>query len=341
MEIVNISFPGIGIDQFSVNKVAFDLFGKAEVRWYGLIITLGIILAFLYTMYRGKRNEGIVPDDVLDIGILTVVLGVIGARLYYVLNDSDHTYESLLDVIAIWNGGIGIYGGIIGGCIGILIMCYVKKISWRKLFDMAAPGVMIAQAIGRWGNFFNGEAFGYPITDTTRFYFFDREHILPSGEGTLFHTLRMGLSYGEGSEIYAYFHPTFLYESLWNILGFILINLFYKRKRFDGQVAVLYFTWYGFGRMFIEGLRTDSLYLPGTTVRTSQFLGLVFFLVGLALFIIPMIVGKRKGALAAADGAGETLVDTEDTPDEESENKLENEENTQTQTEDDTNGNSD
>ncbi|MBQ1230111.1 MAG: prolipoprotein diacylglyceryl transferase, partial [Clostridia bacterium] len=149
-EIVNISFPGLGIDEFSLNKIAFTLFGKLEVRWYGILITLGILLAVLYTAWRGKRNESILSDDVLDIALATVVLGVIGARLYYVLTDSGNTYESFLDVIAIWEGGLGIYGGIIGGCLGIVLACAVKKISWRKLFDMAAPGVMLAQAVGRW-----------------------------------------------------------------------------------------------------------------------------------------------------------------------------------------------
>ena len=128
--MINIAFPGLGIGEFTLNKVAFTLFGKVEVRWYGILITLGIVLAFLYTMYRGKKNENIKPDDVIDIGILTVVLGVIGARLYYVLNDQNGVYDSFLDVIAIWEGGLGIYGGILGGCLGIYIMCKVKKIKW-------------------------------------------------------------------------------------------------------------------------------------------------------------------------------------------------------------------
>ncbi|MBQ9132426.1 MAG: prolipoprotein diacylglyceryl transferase [Clostridia bacterium] len=305
-EIVNISFPGLGIDEFSVNKIAFTLFGKLEVRWYGILITCGIVLAFLYTIWRGKKNERIIADDIIDIGLLTVVMGVIGARLYYVLTDSGNSYHSLMDVIAVWNGGLGIYGGIIGGCLGIVIACAFKKISWRKLFDMAAPGVMIAQALGRWGNFCNGEAYGYQIADTTRFYFFNQEHLLPSGEGTFFHTLRMGLTpniYSTGTTFY--FHPTFLYESLWNILGFVLINLYYKHKKFDGQVALFYFMWYGFGRMFIEGLRTDSLYLPGTSVRMSQLVGLICFAVGAVLFVTFWILcAKKQQPVAVAAGEG-------------------------------------
>jgi len=283
-ELIEVAFPGLGLDPFVLNKIVFSI-GGLQVRWYGLIITCGIVLACWYTMFRGKRNEGIISDDVLDIAMVTVLLGVLGARLYYVLTTlNQFEYKSLIDVIAIWNGGLAIYGGIIGGCLGIVITCAVKKIRWQKLFDMAAPGVMIAQALGRWGNFFNGEAHGYEITETTRFDFFNVEHTLPSGEGTLFHTLRMGLSDTVGGHM-NYYHPTFLYESLWNVLGFVLINLFYKRKKFDGQIALMYFAWYGFGRMFIEGLRTDSLHIPGTTLRISQCVGLFCFVVSLLLLI--------------------------------------------------------
>ena len=301
-EITTISFPGLGIEPFELNKIAFCLFGKLEVRWYGIIITCGILFAFLYAIWRGKRNEGIISDDVMDVGLATVTLGVIGARLYYVLTTLDvYEYDSFYDVIAIWEGGIAIYGGIIGGCIGIVAVCLIKKISWRKLFDMIAPGVVIAQSMGRWGNFFNGEAYGYMIGDTTRFYFFNKEYILNSGEGTLFHTLRMGLVPNEISGVTTYcFHPTFFYESIWNLCGFILLNLLYKRKKFDGQIALIYFAWYGFGRMFIEGLRTDSLYIPGTQLRISQCLGLLCFAVSVALLSAVLITLRRSPSLATA-----------------------------------------
>ena len=283
--VTTVSFPSLGIEPFSMNKIAFSI-GSIEVRWYGIVITLGIVLAFVYAWWRGKRNEGVILDDVIDIGLWTVILGVLGARLYYVLTTLDEfEYNNLIDVIALWNGGLAIYGGIIGGCIGILIACRIKKICWRRAFDMIGPGVMIAQALGRWGNFFNGEAYGYAIGETTRFYFFNTEHLLPSGEGTLFHTLRMGLTnpwYGTTQ----YYHPTFFYECIWNLIGFGLINLFYKHKKFDGQIALMYFTWYGFGRMFIEGFRTDSLHIPGTTLRISQCLGLACFLIGLTLLLV-------------------------------------------------------
>ena len=303
-----VSFPGLGIEPIELNKIAFTLFGKLEVRWYGLIITLGIMLAVAYVIFRGWRNEHVISDDIIDIALLTVILGVIGARAYYVLTTLDQ-YKTFGEAIAIWNGGLGIYGGIIGGCIGIVIMCLVKKISWRKLFDMAAPGVMIAQAMGRWGNFFNGEAYGYPIGETTRFFFFNKELVLTSGEGTIFNVFRMGLQqFGYTT----YYHPTFLYESVWNILGFILVNILYKHKRFHGQWALFYFTWYGFGRMFIEGFRTDSLYVPGTNVRISQLLGLVFFVgAGIALLVLTILTRKRERLLVLEDAAYEAAKKVE------------------------------
>ena len=297
-----VSFPGLGIEEMELNKIVFTLFGKLEVRWYGLIITLGIICAVAYVIFRGKKNEHVVMDDIVDIALLTVVLGIIGARAYYVLTTLDQ-YETLGEALAIWNGGLGIYGGIIGGCLGIVIMCYFKKISWRKLFDMAAPGVMIAQAMGRWGNFFNGEAYGYAITDTTRFFFFNKELVLTSGEGSFFHTFRMGLNQWG---VITYYHPTFLYESVWNIVGFALANVIYKHKRFHGQIALFYFTWYGFGRMFIEGFRTDSLYVPGTNIRISQLVGLLCFIgCGAALLVLTILTRKREPLLVLENAAYE------------------------------------
>ena len=291
-EQVYVEFPGLSGEQFLLNKVAFTLFNAIEVRWYGIFITLGIMLAFAYAAWRGKRNEGIILDDILDVGIVTVILGVIGARLYYVLTELDR-FPTLWSAFQIWNGGLGIYGGIIGGCLGIVIACKVKKISWRKLFDMAGPGVMIAQAVGRWGNFFNGEAYGYPITaNGTRYFFFLKEFRPASGEGTFFHWIRMGLYPNEYSPYgIVYVHPTFLYECVWNVLGFILINLLYKRKKFDGQIALMYFIWYGFGRMLIEGFRTDSLYIlkgivSDTGLRISQCIGLICVVVGSLLMLL-------------------------------------------------------
>ena len=297
-EKVTVWFDRLGFDQITLNKVAFTLFDKLEIRWYGIFITCGIVLAFLYAWWRGKKNENVILDDILDVGISTVICGVIGARLYYVLTSLDQ-FPTFWSAFEIWNGGLGIYGGIIGGCIGILIACKIKKLDWKVLFDMIAPGVMIAQALGRWGNFFNGEAYGYPIGETTRYFFFLQELEIASGEGTLFNLFRMGLYPNDIAPAFMVFvHPTFLYESVWNVIGFILINLFYKHKRFNGQIALMYFTWYGFGRMLIEGLRTDSLYIlqgvvSDTGLRISQCVGLLCFVVGLILLIV---LGNRGRA---------------------------------------------
>lgn len=316
MNTTVVGFPGLGIDKLEINKVAFSLFGALEVRWYGMMLTLGIVLAFLYVIYRGKRNEGVVSDDIIDVGIFTVIAGVVGARLYYVLttmNDGVHHYESFLDVIAIWNGGIAVYGSIIGGAIAIFFVTRHKKINTLKFCDMVVPGLILAQGVGRWGNFFNGEAHGSIIADVTAFDFLGMQFLLPSGEGTLFHTLRMWLY---GTSGWSYYHPTFLYESVWCILGFILLNVLYSKKRFHGQMLLVYATWYGFGRMLIEGFRTDSLYIPGTTLRISQCVGLVCFLVGGALLLF-FSVRLRKNApvspvLASAGKAPDHKTDAKE-----------------------------
>ncbi|MBQ9113121.1 MAG: prolipoprotein diacylglyceryl transferase [Clostridia bacterium] len=282
--MVTVSFPGLGIEEFTLNPVAFTIpiFGGIEVRWYGLIITLGIILAFTYCAYRSKQ-EGIIFDDLLDMAIFTVIFGIIGARLYYVLTSLDK-YDSFYDVIAIWNGGLAIYGGIIAGGLTIFVICKIKKIKFLKVFDAVAPAVMIGQFLGRWGNFFNGEAYGEEVLEDSLFYF-----------------IRMGLIPNiESATRMHYFHPTFLYESVWNIIGFIIINTLYKKKKFDGQIFLMYISWYGFGRMLIEGLRTDSLYVG--VFRISQVVGFVCFVVGVLLLIINL-VKARRATLTAMDYA--------------------------------------
>lgn len=293
--MITVSFPGLGIDNFNLNPVAFTIpiFGGIEIRWYAIAITLGIIFAFSYCAYRAKQ-EGIILDHLLDITIFTVIFGIIGARAYYVLTSLDK-YDSFYDVIAIWNGGIAIYGALIAGGITIFVVCKIKKIKFLKVFDAAAPGVMVAQAIGRWGNFFNGEAYGEQLLEGNPLYF-----------------IRMGLvpNIESYTRMY-YFHPTFLYESLWNIVGFVLINALYKKKKFDGQVFFMYIAWYGFGRMFIEGLRTDSLYVG--PIRISQLVGLICFIVGTATVITMLVRAKRaKGAECEPELAPEADVEKSD-----------------------------
>ena len=253
-----ISFPGLGIGEFTVNTIAFTVFGRS-ITWYGIIVTLGIVCGFLYALRRGK-TEKIIADDLLDFAIYGVIFGVIGARLYYVVMKRD-SYHSLYDVIAVWNGGLAIYGGIIAAFVSGFIVARIKKLRFTKIFDVVGPAFMLGQLIGRWGNFVNAEAYG-------------AETALP---------WRMGIqNYLHPNAIYV--HPTFLYESLWNLLGFIIVNIFYKKKKFDGEVFLWYVAWYGFGRMFIEGLRSDSLYIG--PLRVSQVLAMVSCAIAVALIII-------------------------------------------------------
>ncbi len=274
LKISKISFPGMGIGEFEVNSVAFELpwFGgeSIEIAWYAILITIGMICAVAYTVFR-SRQIGITTEDVIDFALFVIPIGVIGARLYYVLTKLEN-YSSFYDVINIRDGGLAIYGGIIAGGLTVLVMCYVKKINFLAFADCVAPGVLVAQGIGRWGNFMNGEAFGY---ETDWF-------------------CRMGLQNDLTFMQLEYVHPTFLYESLWNIAGFVLAALLTKKKKHDGQIFLLIFGWYGLGRMFIEGLRTDSLYIPGTELRISQVLACAIFVVCLIALIYLQFSARIK-----------------------------------------------
>jgi len=269
-----ISFPGLGIGEFAVDPVAFTLFGR-EVRWYGIIITLGIMAAFFYVWYRTAHQKKMITDDLIDCALVIVPTAILCARLYYVIFDRSGSYDSFIDVIAIWDGGLAIYGAIIGGAIASYTIFRIKKIRVLTLCDAVGPAVMLGQLIGRWGNFTNGEAFG---AETSSLF-------------------RMGLSHISG-HVQTLVHPTFLYESLWNLLGFILINIFWKKKRFDGQIVLSYIAWYGLGRGFIETLRQDSLYIGNTDIRVSSLLGFILFFAAAALIIFfsikPHILGKHS-----------------------------------------------
>ena len=303
--MVTVSFPGLGIGEFSFNKVAFTLFGSIEVRWYGIIMVTGIILAFLYA-YKRSKIEGVSFDDLLDYAIFTVLSGIVGARLYYVITSGQkYTFG---EIFAIWNGGIAIYGAIIGGAASLLAVSLYKKIKWQKAFDMVSLGVMIGQIVGRWGNFFNGEAFGESPAPDSLLYF-----------------MRMELRHGNWSNTYVC-QPTFLYESLWNLVGFLIINSFYKKKKYDGQIFLMYITWYGFGRMLIEGLRTDSLMVG--SFRISQVVAFLCFITGTILLITLGIRAKKQANVLTAEGEvsayGEMLAEENTTENKEDSKEDEN-----------------
>ena len=260
-----LSFPGLGIGEFTVDSEAFSIFG-APIAWYALIICLGMVFAVCYVIFRAGQI-GIDSEQIIDFALFVIPIGVIGARLYYVLMELD-SFDSLGEALNIRNGGLAIYGGIIAGAITVFCVCKYKKINFLAFADCVVPGLIMAQSIGRWGNFMNGEAFG---SETTNF-------------------LRMGIYnynsiYTFGTSQMVYVHPTFLYESLWNLVGFIAINVFYKHKKYDGQIFLMIFGWYGLGRMWIEGLRMDSLYLFGSSIRASQALAMLLFAVCTALLV--------------------------------------------------------
>ena len=285
-----IGFPNLGLGPWEINKFLIQI-GNFKVAWYGIIITVGIVLAVLYTIKRGKQ-EGFTTDDVLDYAIWVVLVGILGARLYYVAMTWGR-YESFLDIFAIWNGGLAIYGGLIGGALMIMYISYKKQKSVLKFFDMVTPGVMIAQALGRWGNFFNAEAYGSIL----KYEFLGKTFETSRFAGQAIPWI-MTIENVNGSALY-YAHPTFLYESLWNVLGFILLNIRYKNKKFDGQILFSYIVWYGLGRMFIEGFRTDSLYLGN--VRISQLLAVGCVIFGIMFY--HLLRKKAKPVLAAEQDA--------------------------------------
>ena len=257
-----ISFPGLFGD-FSIDPPAcFTLFGRC-IYFYGVIIALGFLLGISYCARSAKRF-GIKEDDVYDLVIWLIPLSIIGARLYYVLFKLDYYLANPGEIIEIWNGGLAIYGGVIAGVLVMLLVCRRKKIPWQAMFDLLIFGLLIGQILGRWGNFMNREAFG--------------------AETDIF--CRMQLTAPDGSSVCV--HPTFLYESLWNLIGFIGLSVWERRggRRYDGQAALGYFFWYGLGRAWIEGLRTDSLYIAGTSLRVSQLLSIVLALVALVLLVI-------------------------------------------------------
>ena len=257
-----ISFPMLG--DFSIDPPAyFTIFGK-NIYFYGVFIALGVILAALYCSRR-VTHFGLVEDDFYGLIIWIIPIAVISARLYFVLfYDLDYFVAHPKEILAVWNGGLAIYGGIIGGILTGIVYCRVKKIKFFAAADLFAFGLLIGQAVGRWGNFMNREAFG-GVTDIF---------------------CRMGLT-RPGMET-VYVHPTFLYESLWNFIGLILIASWEKRgkRKYDGQVFLLYILWYGLGRAWVEGLRTDSLYIGSSGIRVSQLLAAVTAIAALVILLV-------------------------------------------------------
>ena len=250
-----ICFPLLGGVTFDP-PASFSLFGR-EIYFYGVIIALAFFVCMLWCLHNAHLT-GMKADDVSDAYLWMMPCAIIGARAYYVLFRWDYFRSHPGEILAVWEGGLAIYGGIIAGIAAVILVCRHKKISPLAMLDLFSPPLLLGQAIGRWRNFFNREAFG--------------------AETGIF--CRMGLETVYGEMVYV--HPTFLYESVWNLTGFFLLRGFLRsgKRQFDGQCVALYFLWYGTGRAFIEGLRTDSLLIPSTAIRVSQLLSVLLAFAG-------------------------------------------------------------
>jgi phosphatidylglycerol:prolipoprotein diacylglycerol transferase len=285
-DFTRVTFEGLG---FSVNipSVAFTIFGY-DIHWYGIIIAFGFGLAVLYGG-RGAWKWKMSLDGMTDVLIWGTIFGIIGARAYYVAFEWDYYAKHINEIPMIWNGGIAIYGGIIGALIGAVIGCKVGKINFLNLLDLGALGLLIGQGIGRWGNFFNQEAFGANTT-TSLFRMWS-----PKIHDTLVETsaalAEKGMSVNPDLPV----HPTFLYESVWCLLSFLILHIIVNKARwFKGEVFMLYCVLYGAERMVVEGLRTDSLYIANTTIRVAQLLSAIIVVVALAFFIFFVIRYKQN-----------------------------------------------
>lgn len=270
-----LSFPGLGLE-FELSRTAFTVAGQ-PIYWYGVLIAVAFLLGAVYTLRRVKAF-GLDGDRMMDAIIAGVILGVVCARLYYVIFSGDSTYfESFLNLINIRKGGIAIYGGVIGALLAAVLMSRVRNFKLLPTLDAVSGGLLLGQAIGRWGNFVNIEAFGSNTTLPWGMTSPSIEWYLQQNQTRL---AGIGVTVDPSMPV----HPTFLYESIWCLLGFLLIAWYTKRRRFDGELSLIYIGWYGLGRSFIEGLRTDPLLIG--TVRISQMVAILCMAVSVVALII-------------------------------------------------------
>ena len=280
-----------GIDRgFTVSSILaqFNFLGNdITIRWYGAIIAFGFLLAVLFggrTAYKWKMSL----DKMIDVLIYSTIFAIIGARLYYCIFEWDRYKDNPLEIFAIWNGGLAIYGGIIGGIAAAFVVCKIRKLNFYNLLDMAGMSLLIGQGIGRWGNFANQEAFGTNTdlpwgmwSKKTALYIMDHQDVFAE----------KGIEMDPNLPV----HPTFLYESIWCIIGFFVLFFITKKLRiFSGQTFLCYGIWYGTGRTIIEGFRTDSLYVGDTTLRVSQLLSLAIVAVCLVALIVFVVKYKKN-----------------------------------------------
>jgi len=277
-----LTFPGLGLE-FYLNREAFHI-GNYAIAWYGIIMAVAFLAGICYVMLRTK-HFGLDGDRVIDVLLVAVIGGIIGARTYYVAFSWNEYKDNVMNVFKIWEGGIAIYGGLIGAVIVGLLMCKYRKVRILPMLDLAAGGVIIGQAIGRWGNFVNIEAFGANTSLPWGMAGPAIERYLTSNQAEL-------AKYGVAVDPTMPVHPTFFYESVWCLIGFIVIALYTKYRRFDGELVLLYVAWYGAGRFVIEGLRTDSLMLG--SIRVSQMLSLLGVIAAIVIWFLVRARIKRE-----------------------------------------------
>lgn len=277
MKEYDVIFPNLfgGIKIEHLDPVAFRLFGL-EVYWYGIIITLGIVAGYYLAYYRAKKMN-VDPEIISDFVLYAVLAAVIGARLYYVIFAWDTYKDNLLQIFNLRNGGLAIYGAVIGAVIALAVYGKLKKVSFFQVADVAAPGLILGQIIGRWGNFINMEAFGGPTNGLLAMaYRWDKVKYVPDGmEATVIHGIK-----------YLQVQPTFLYESLWNLVILGVLIFWTSRRKFDGEILCLYLLGYGLGRVWIEGLRTDQLLLYHSGLPASQVLAGILIVFSLVWMIV-------------------------------------------------------
>ena len=270
----SVSFPGLGLD-FELNPTMFQI-GSLRITWYGFLIAVGMLLAMSFAYWKAPKF-GVNRDRLMDAGLGGIIGGIIGARLYFVIFSWENYKDDLLSIFMTWQGGMAIYGGLIGGLLVGILVAKLRKIRLLPALDLACMGFLIGQSIGRWGNFINVEAFG---GNTNLPWGMTSPSITSYLQEHMVDLTALGMDISTSNPV----HPCFLYESLWCVLGFVLLCLYMKHRRFDGEIFLLYSAWYGFGRFWIEGLRTDSLLIGN--LRVSQVLAGVVAAASIILLIV-------------------------------------------------------
>lgn len=284
-----VEFPNLFSGDIEINRVAFRLF-NIDIYWYGILIAVGVVLAFAYAMKR-SRKVGLISDNVFDTAFIAIIVGFIGARAYFCFfynldhPDAEDKYTFITVFTKIHDGGLAIYGGIIFGVIAGIIVSKIKKTPFLPILDIAAPGFLIGQSIGRWGNFINQECYGVPTAGNLPWGMI--------GSKIALDPIYIEATKQAGSNETVLVHPCFLYESLWCLVGFLLIHFIANKIRsFDGEVFLFYVLWYGAGRGWIEGLRTDSLYVG--SIKISQVIAIASAVLALIMIIYFKLAAKKE-----------------------------------------------